>query len=186
MIEAPFYGLRLLADPGNVMTPRPTTEALVAAAVERIGNRSAVVADVGTGSGAVAVAIASKAPLARVWATDTSCAAVRLARSNVCRLGLGDRVSVLHADLLEGVPDRLDVIVANLPYLAADLRPHRPELADEPSEALFAEGDGLGHYRKLVAACRTALRPDGFLAIQLHGTVLTSEDGELRGLELAA
>jgi release factor glutamine methyltransferase len=184
--EVPFCGLRLLADPGKVMTPRSTTEALVDAAVERIGDGTALVADVGTGSGAVAVAIASRAPLAHVWATDTSCAAVRLARSNVCRHGLGERVSVLRGDLLEGVPDRLDVIVANLPYLAADLRPDRPELAGEPPEALFAEGDGLGHYRRLVAACRTALRPGGLLAIQLHGRVLTGEGGAFDELTLAA
>lgn len=186
MTEVPFCGLRLLADPGKVMTPRSTTEALVDAAVERIGDGTALVADVGTGSGAVAVAIAARAPLSYVWATDTSCAAVRLARSNVCRHGLGERVSVLRGDLLEGVPDRLDVIVANLPYLAADLRPDRPELAGEPPEALFAEGDGLGHYRRLVAACRTALRPGGLLAIQLHGRVLTGEGGAFDELTLAA
>ena len=76
MSEAPFCGLRLLVEPGKVMTPRPTTEALVEAAVERIAGRPALVADVGTGSGAVALAIASRAPEARVWATDTSASAV--------------------------------------------------------------------------------------------------------------
>ncbi len=181
-----FCGLRLMAEPGKVMTPRPATEALVDAAVERIGDRPALVADVGTGSGAVAVAIAARAPGARIWATDTSRAAVTLARANVCRHGLGERVSVLRGDLLEGVPGHLDLVVANLPYLAERLQSLRPELAGEPPDAIFGEGDGLGDYRRLVDACATALRPDGLLAIQLHGRVVLSEAAELADLELAA
>lgn len=186
MTEVPFCGLRLLAEPGKVMTPRPATEALVEAAVERIGDRAALVADVGTGSGAVAVAIAARAPRARIWATDTSCNAVALARANVCRNGFGERVSILRGDLLEGVPGNLDVVVANLPYLSDRLRPHRPELAGEPPEAVFCAGDGLRHYRRLVAACRTALRPNGLLAIQLHGRLVLSEAAALGELQLAA
>jgi release factor glutamine methyltransferase len=184
--EVPFCGLRLLTEPGQVMTPRATTEALVEAAVERIAGRAALVADVGTGSGAVAVSIASRAPQARVWATDTSASAVRLARANVCRHGLGDRVSVVHGDLLEGSPTGLDLVVANLPYLAAGLRIERPELAGEPPEAVFAAGDGLGPYRRLVQACQNVLRPDGYLAIQLHGKLVTTHASELSSLTLAA
>jgi release factor glutamine methyltransferase len=184
--EVPFCGLRLLVEPGKVMTPRPATEALVEAAGERIAGRPALVADVGTGSGAVAVAIASSAPQARIWATDTSASAVRLARANVCRHGLGDRVSVVRGDLLAGSPPGLDLVVANLPYLAAGLRPERLDLAGEPPEAVFAAGDGLGLYRRLIQACETALRPDGFLAIQLHGQVIGTHASELRGLTLAA
>ena len=168
------------------MTPRPATEALVDAAVERIAGRAALVADVGTGSGAVAVAIASRAPQARIWASDTSCSAVRLARANVCRHRLGDRVSVVDGDLLEGSPTGLDLVVANLPYLAAGLRADRPELAGEPPEAVFAAGDGLDPYRRLVQACASALRPDGYLAIQLHGQVVGRHASELSGLTLAA
>jgi release factor glutamine methyltransferase len=186
MTEVPFCGLRLLTEPGQVMTPRPTTEALVEAAVERIAGRVALVADVGTGSGAVAVAIASRAPQARVWATDTSASAVRLARANVSRHGLGNRVSVVHGDLLDGSPAGLDLVVANLPYLAAGLQAERPELSGEPPEAVFAAGDGLGPYRRLVQACESALRPDGFLAIQLHGKLVTSHASELSALTLAA
>jgi release factor glutamine methyltransferase len=184
--EVPFCGLRLLDEPGKVMTPRPATEALVEAAVEWIGGRPALVADVGTGSGAVAVAIASRAPQARIWATDTSASAVRLARANVCRHGLGDRVSVLHGDLLDGAPNGLDLVVANLPYLPAGLRAERPELAGEPLDAVFAAGDGLDPYRRLLQACATALRPDGFLAIQLHGQVVGTDATELGALTLAA
>ena len=186
MSEAPFCGLRLLVEPGKVMTPRPTTESLVEAAVQRIAGRAALVADVGTGSGAVALAIASRAPEARIWATDTSASAVRLARANVCRHGLGDRVSVVHGDLLDGSPAGLDLVVANLPYLAIGPQADRPELAEEPPEAVFAAGDGLGPYRRLVQACESALQPDGFLAIQFHGQVVGTHASELGALTLAA
>jgi hypothetical protein len=83
MTETPFCGIRLLTLPGEVMSPRPATEALVDAATERIGNRPALVADVGTGSGAIAVALALRPPHARLWATDTSPAAVALARKRL-------------------------------------------------------------------------------------------------------
>ncbi|MGH3021901.1 MAG: methyltransferase, partial [Gaiellaceae bacterium] len=84
-----FNGLSLLSAPGSVMTPRPASEQLVAAAVEVIGSRPARVVDVGTGTGAIAVAIAEATPNARVYATDTSRHAVELAHANVRRHGLG-------------------------------------------------------------------------------------------------
>ncbi|MGE5689676.1 MAG: methyltransferase, partial [Pseudomonadota bacterium] len=96
-----FHGLELIAAAGRVMTPRPTSEQVVDAAVDLAGARPARIADVGTGSGAIAVALASALPRAEVFATDTSRAAVLLARANVARLGLADRVTVLHGDLLD-------------------------------------------------------------------------------------
>src|SRR5213593_4309228 len=95
-----FHGLDLLTAPGLVFTPRPSTEALVDAALTRIDELGASVADVGTGSGAVAVALAVARPDLQVWATDTSEAAVELARANAERHGVGSRVHVLRGDLL--------------------------------------------------------------------------------------
>jgi release factor glutamine methyltransferase len=184
--ETPFSGIHLLSSPGEVMSPRPATEALVDAAVELLGNRPARVADVGTGSGAIAVALALRAPRARIWATDVSGAAVELARANVSRHGLTERITVVHGDLLEGVPGGLDLIVANLPYLPERLRPERPELAGEPITAVFAPGDGLGHYRRLLAASATALRPEGALLIQLHRRMIAMSAAELRVSAAAA
>jgi release factor glutamine methyltransferase len=184
--ETPFSGIHLLTSPGEVMTPRPTTEALVEAAAELLGDRPACVADVGTGSGAIAVALALRASRARVWATDVSDAAVELACANVRRHGLADRVSVLRGDLLDGVPEALDLIVANLPYLPEHLRPERPELAGEPFAAVFAPGDGLVHYRRLLAASATALRPEGTLLIQLHRRVIAMSAAELGEPAVAA
>jgi len=102
-----FDGVRILTSltsSGVVMTPVPATEALVDWAVEWIGSRSVRVADIGAGSGAVAVAVALRAPGARIWATDDSEAAVALARANVARHGLEERVEVLLGELLEPVP----------------------------------------------------------------------------------
>lgn len=181
-----FGGIRLLTAPGEVMTPRPATLALVDVAAERLGDRPARVADVGTGSGAIAVALALRAPQAEIWATDTSPAAVALARANVSRHGLGDRVSVRHADLLEGVPNGLDLVVANLPYLSDALREERQELAAEPPGAVFASGDGLDHYRRLVDICGRKLCPDGALAIQLHRRVHLADAVDLEQFALAA
>jgi release factor glutamine methyltransferase len=178
--ETPFSGIHLLGAPGDVMVPRPATERLVEVAAGRVGDRAARVADVGTGSGAIAVALALRARGARIWATDTSGVAVRLARANVSRHGLDDRVVVLNTDLLVGVPGDLDLVVANLPYLPDSLRAERPELAGEPPEAVFAPGDGLGHYRRLLAACGRALHPDGAEAIQFHRRVIVREASELR------
>jgi release factor glutamine methyltransferase len=107
---------------------------------------------------------------------------VQLARANVSRLGLADRVTVLHGNLLDPVPGRVDLVVANLPYLpAGDARLH-PELVAEPKNAVFADGDGLGPYRELVAASRERLTQDGALAIQLPRRVVTARRDELDAL----
>jgi release factor glutamine methyltransferase len=178
--EITFNGLSLAARPGRVMTPRPASEQLVAAAVERIGSRALRVVDVGTGSGAIAVAIAAAAPSAQVFATDTSRCAVALARANVRRHGLENRVTVLHGDLLEPVPGPIDVVVANLPYLPAADAGRYPELVDEPPMAVFAPGDGLDPYRRLLAACVERLDDDADVLIQLHRQVLAATGAELR------
>jgi release factor glutamine methyltransferase len=187
-VEARFYDLPLELMPGLVMTPRATTERLVERALARLGDAPACVADVGTGSGAVAVAIAKRAPLAEVWATDVSEDAVQLARRNAWRHGLCARIHVRHGDLLEPAPARLDLIVANLPYLPDALRddPGYTEYGVEPPTAIFAPADGLEHYRRLVSAAERRLAPHGALLIQLHREVLEWEREELCGLELLA
>ena len=180
--EVVFDGVRIRTWPGVVMTPVSTTEALVEWAVEWIGQRGVRVADVGTGSGAVAVALALRAPAARVWATDDSEAAVALARTNVACHGLGERVEVLLGDLLEPVPSELDLVVANLPYLA-EPRARGTEIRyrDQPRHAIYAPDGGLRYYRELIEVCRTRLVVDGALAIQLQGRVLATSVSQLDG-----
>jgi release factor glutamine methyltransferase len=177
-----FAGLPLRTLPGLVMTPRPASEKLVAAALERIGDSPARAADVGTGSGAIALAIALAAPRAEVWATDVSAEATMLARANACLLGVGDRVNIVRGDLLAPVPGELDLVVANLPYLPWSDREEYPDLRGEPEGAVFAGCDGLGLYRELLDAAEEKLVPLGAVIIQLHGEVVVAERDELARL----
>ena len=87
-----------------------------------------------------------------------------VALENVRRHGLADRIDVRHGDLLEPVPGAIDLVVANLPYLPAAEAPLHPELAAEPVDAVFAPGDGLGPYRRLLAVCARRLSADGALS----------------------
>jgi release factor glutamine methyltransferase len=180
--EAIFWALPLMTAPGRVMTPRQATEALVAAAAERIRGRRARVADVGTGSGAIAVSLARLAPGAEVWASDVSTAAVFLARANARRFGVADRVHVVKGDLLEPLPSDLDLIVANLPYLPEADRSRYPDLAAEPDKALYTSGDGLGLYRRLLGSAEGRLRAGGAVMFQLHRRVHVAERAELAAL----
>jgi release factor glutamine methyltransferase len=182
MAETSFYGLALATLPGRVMTPRATSERVVAAALQHLPRPRGVVADVGTGSGAIALAIAKAAPGARVWATDTSRHAVAVAGANVRRHRLGHRVAVRHGDLLDPVPGRLDLIVANLPYLPEHEAALHPDLAGEPHDAVFADGDGLGPYRRLIDQSRARLTAGGALVIQLRRGVLAARRDELAAL----
>jgi release factor glutamine methyltransferase len=166
--RARFAGLELLTAPGRVMAPRPATEQLVERSLARLGSRAARIADVGSGLGAIAIALAVSAPQAEVWAADLSRAAVELARANVALYGLADRVHVVEGSLLDSVPGGLDLVVANLPYLPERARrePRYPDLSSEPAHAVFAPGDGLGPYRRLLAASEGHLAADGTLLLQ--------------------
>jgi release factor glutamine methyltransferase len=171
-----FHGLLLETAPRAVFTPRPATERLVDAALARVGGGPSRIADVGTGTGAIAVALAVRLPEAELWATDAHRAAVELARRNLEAHGVTERVHLLRADLLEGVPNGLDLVVANLPYLPPEAAERYP---DEPREAVVSDGDGLAHYRRLLAAAGDHLTADGGILLQFHGEVLEAERSEL-------
>jgi release factor glutamine methyltransferase len=166
------------------MTPRAASERLVAESSKRIGWRAARVADVGTGTGAIAIAIAiaERCANALVWATDSDQRAVELASANVERYGLADRVFVRFGDLLAPVPAPLDLIVANLPYVAAATDDEHVELREEPFAAVFARGDGLGPYRSLIDAAADWLADDGTLLFQLERHVVVASRDELTTL----
>jgi release factor glutamine methyltransferase len=104
--SASFSGLRLLTAPGRVMTPRRATERLVERALGHVGGKRARIADVGTGSGAVAVAIALRAPQAEIWAVDVSRAAIELARTNVARYGSASTCTSFTGDSLSPFRER--------------------------------------------------------------------------------
>jgi release factor glutamine methyltransferase len=143
-----FRSIELAVD-RRVLVPRPETELLVEFAVELRPRR---VLDIGTGSGAIALAIADELPECEVMATDTSPAALEVARANCRRLGLTERVELIEA-MLPPDPGPLDLIVANLPYVAeAEWGELEPEVTRwEPREALLAGPDGLDAIRSLLA-----------------------------------
>jgi release factor glutamine methyltransferase len=150
-----FRSLDLAVD-RRVLIPRPETELLVELALEA---EPTSVLDVGTGSGAIALAVADELPHCNVTATDTSPAALEVARGNAERLGLADRVRFLEGTLPNG--ESFDLTLANLPYVAErDWPSLQPEVTQwEPREALLAGSDGLGAYRGFVSECGRAFPP---------------------------
>lgn len=176
-----FYDLELLAAPGRVFTPRPASERLVTAALDRIDGVPMHVADVGTGSGAVAVALAVNKPNVEVWATDTNPDAVTLARENAARHGVGDRVHVVQGSILDPVPAAVELVVANLPYLPESRHDSRYDA--EPDDAVYAPGDGLGPYRRLLDACRDGkLETGGTVLLQFHAEPFAADCWQLEDL----
>jgi release factor glutamine methyltransferase len=149
-----FWKLDLAVHSG-VLVPRPDTETLVETALALIPETGeCFVADIGCGSGAVGLAIASERPDVRLFATDIDPAALNCTKENVQRLGLGDRVAVLRGSLLDPIPaDRpIDIIVSNPPYIASgEIDGLAPEIAQhEPRTALDGGADGLDVYRSLI------------------------------------
>jgi HemK-like putative methylase len=182
--ETTFADLPFAIAPGRVFTPRPATEVLVHRALEWIEEGPRRVADVGTGSGVIGVTLAVRRPDIEVWATDVSPEAAELARRNAERHGVADRVHVLVGDLLDPVPVPVHVVVANLPYLPDVL--HDTRYDDEPPLAIYAPGDGLDPYRRLLNACRDGrlVTPGGLVLIQFHREALVANCWQLEDLRL--
>jgi release factor glutamine methyltransferase len=166
--EEGFRHLTLSVRPG-VFVPRPETEVLVEVALDRLeGLTAPLVADVGTGTGAIALAIADEHPGATVWASDVAPEAVALARANADRLGLS--VRVVEGDLLEALPaelrGRLDLVTANPPYVPIERRDELPaEVLADPELALFG---GPPIYARLFAGALAWLRPGGCVVVEIE------------------
>ncbi len=165
-----FYDILLHVTPA-VLIPRPETEALVERALSWLQDHPrAVVADIGAGSGAIALAVAKHAPPdVRIYATDISVAALDVARANARRLGLAPRVIFLPGDLLAPLPEPVNLLLANPPYVAET---HRPQLmhevaAYEPAAALFSGPAGLDHLRRLLAQAPGFLRAGGMILLEI-------------------
>ncbi|MFT4242224.1 MAG: peptide chain release factor N(5)-glutamine methyltransferase [Acidovorax sp.] len=163
-----FYGLALQVD-ARVLDPRPDTETLVDWALQVLAPLPAPrIADLGTGSGAIALALQSQRPTARVLAVDASEDALAVARANARRLGLPVRFAA--GDWLAGLAQDegpFDAIVSNPPYIAAD-DPHLRALTHEPLQALASGPDGLDDLRAIIAQAPARLAPGGWLLLE-HG-----------------
>lgn len=172
-----FYGLTFRVTPA-VLIPRPETEHLVETVVERLPHdRPVTLADIGTGSGAIAIALATHLPMAKVMALDLSAAALEVAQANAVALKVSHRIAFALSDLLDALPahqkrEHFDAIVSNPPYIpVGDAAELHPQVSDyEPASALFAGSDGLEIYRRLIPQAREALKQEGLLAFEIgHG-----------------
>ncbi len=163
--ETEFYGLKLRVVRG-VLIPRPETEGLVEQALIRLPTDAPTqVLDVGTGSGAIALAIKALRPQATVWATEINPKALELAKENALRLGL--EVTFIEASFTADLKD-LDLIISNPPYLPESYREVAPpELAYEEASALYAGPEGLDVARALLPQAWDALKPGGWLWLEL-------------------
>lgn len=162
-----FWSLELEVS-RDVLVPRPETEILVQACLERVSIGPLL--DLGTGSGCVALAIASERPELQVHAADISPRACALARRNAERLGLGQRIEVVEGDLYEAVPAgaRYEAIVTNPPYVAdGELADLAPEVRSEPRLALAGGTDGLDVIRRILRSAPDHLLPGGWLLTEL-------------------
>ncbi len=174
-----FFGLQLKVTPATLI-PRPETEHLVEAVLDRLpksGDTSLRILDIGTGTGAIALALAAHLTHSQIIAVDLSAEALEVARQNAAAHHLAGRVDFILSDLLTGLPKKdqtaaFDAIVSNPPYIPeGDRAELHPQVRDfEPEQALFAGTSGLDIYRRLIPQAHMALKPGGLLALEIgHG-----------------
>jgi release factor glutamine methyltransferase len=186
--EREFWSLPLRVTP-DVLTPRPETETLVEAALGKLRGcaENVRILDLGTGSGAIALALASELPYADITATDLSERALQIATENADHLHTRERIRFLAGDLFEPVAsERFDLVVSNPPYVARnDAASLPPELSHEPEMALFAGADGLDVIRRLVVEAGDHLSPGGWLLMELSPEQVETVEQELVGAGFA-
>jgi len=170
-----FWGLDFEVTPA-VLIPRPETEHVIEVTLDRLGaerkNAPLQIADIGTGSGCIAIALAHEFPQAEIIATDFSCTALEVARCNAARNNVADRIRFIESNLFEALREgspKFDVIVSNPPYIPLSEAPQlqREVRAHEPAIALFAGDDGLAIYAPLIRDARDLLKPRGLLVLEL-------------------
>lgn len=166
-----FYGIELFVD-GRVLIPRPETEMLVDQVLTEATIRATerlVVADVGAGSGAISLAVAANAPNTAIYALDISADALAVAHKNVEDHDLSDRITLLQSNLLEALPERADIVVANLPYVTSgDFVTLEPDVRNyEPTGALVAGPLGLDLIERLLPQLPNHMAPGGLAVLEI-------------------
>ena len=166
-----FYGLPFVVTP-DVLIPRPETELLVAAALEwlRIQKAYTLAADVGTGSGCIAVSLAVNNPSVRVLASDISAAALYVAQANVRQHEVQERVLCVQADLLPESAEQIDLVCANLPYIPREALKELPVSRQEPILALDGGGDGLELIYRLVINLPGRMAANGLALVEIEAS----------------
>ena len=171
----------------SVLIPRPDTEIIVEEALNlcrKMDSSEIKILDIGTGSGAIAIALASEITGAKVVATDISSPALNLAQKNAAALGLKEKIDFRQGDLFEPLDDIFDIIVCNPPYIAADEYEKLPAgVKDyEPREALLAGKSGLEFYEKLIYQAAGFLKKNGWLLLEIGA----KQEAGVRGIMEAA
>lgn len=166
-----FYGINLLVN-SNVLIPRPETESLVEhalfMALMGMETTELVIADVGTGSGAIAINLAIHLPSARIYAFDSADSALDVAAYNIRAHNVADRVTLGKGDLLEPLQEPVDLIVANLPYIpTARIPTLQPEIQWEPKTALDGGEDGLDQIRRLLSQAPGKVKKQATILLEL-------------------
>lgn len=166
-----FFGIDFQISPGTLI-PRPETELLVEKAIELANTafpQSCLIADIGTGCGAIAVAIALHLPEVKIYASDISPAALEAARINCLYHGVSDRITLLQGNLLDPLPEPVHLIVANLPYIReTELAKLPPEISMfEPQIALAGGTDGLKQIERLLSQAERKLLPEGAILLEI-------------------
>ena len=162
-----FYGLDFYVDP-RVLIPRPESELLVEKALNLAQNQAtSTIAEIGTGSGAVAISLALNLPQAKIYATDISASALSVAQINCKNHGVADRVCLVQGDMLHPLPEPVDLVIANLPYVE-EVELSQMSVANfEPLLALNGGSDGLEKIRQLCSQVGGKLRPGGCLLLEM-------------------
>ena len=177
-----FYGRDFLVD-ASVLVPRPETELLVEKALEIVRkHRLSVIAEVGTGCGAVAISLALELPHVRVYATDISASALEVARANSRKHGVSDRVRLLSSDLLGALPEPVEMVVANLPYVRESDLPRSGPVSREPRLALDGGTDGLDKIRRLCSQAKAVPGSGGYLLLEVGEGQARAVSAFLHGL----
>jgi release factor glutamine methyltransferase len=168
--EAGFYSLDLMVSPG-VLIPRPETEILIERVIEILGHHAqSDILELGTGSGNIAISLATELKQVRVTTVDISRTALECARANARSSGVTDRIIFFRGDLFSALPAKqtFDLIISNPPYISADdIAGLAPEVRHEPLQALVGGADGLDFYRAMCAEARTYLKAGGFIAFEI-------------------
>ena len=162
-----FYGFDFYVDP-SILIPRPESELLVEKALKLAQNGTIpTIAEVGTGCGAIAISLALNLPQTKIYATDISASALKVALSNCQKHGVANRICLLQGDMLGPLPEPVDLIIANLPYVKESELPPICSANSEPLLALNGGSDGLEKIRQLCRQANNKLCPDGYLLLEI-------------------
>lgn len=164
-----FYGLDLMVDK-RVLVPRPETELIVDIAIDWVVRNPGRerIADIGTGSGAIALAIANRFPSLKITAVDSSSSALEVARANAALCHLDDRVEFLQNDLLDGVSEKFDLILANLPYIPSSTVNELAVIKHEPRSALDGGPAGVSIIERLIKTSKKNLALNGCIILEIQ------------------